>query len=70
MAKKTATVKKEYRIVRYLKEVRAEVRKIIWPSRRSTANLTGIVLAVTVSMSIALGLVDWVFTQVFGLIIR
>ena len=67
--KQAATAKKEHRILRYFKEVRAEVRKIIWPSRRATVNLTGIVLGVTVSMSIALGLVDWAFTKLFGLFI-
>jgi preprotein translocase subunit SecE len=56
-------------IIRYLKEVRAEVRKIVWPSQRTASNLTLIVLAVTVFMSILLGLVDWVFTQLFALIV-
>lgn len=56
-------------IVRYLKEVRAEVRKIVWPSQRTAINLTLIVLAVTVFMSILLGVVDWVFTQLFALIV-
>jgi len=56
-------------IIRYLKEVRAEVRKIVWPSQRTAINLTLIVLAVTVFMSMALGLVDWIFTQLFALIV-
>ncbi len=56
-------------IVRYLKEVRAEVRKIVWPSRPVTINLTLIVLAVTVFMSILLGLIDWIFTKLFAFIV-
>jgi len=67
---RTAAPKKEYRVVRYLREVRAEVRKVVWPSRRNTLKLTGIVLAVTAAMSIALGLIDWVFSRVFSLILR
>ena len=71
MAKKSATpAKKENRIVRYFKEVRAELRKVVWPSRRTTIRLTGIVFGVTVAMSVTLGLIDWIFTQVFALIIR
>jgi preprotein translocase subunit SecE len=61
--------KKEYRIVRYFKEVRAELRRVVWPSRRTTIRLTSIVFGVTVAMSLALGLIDWIFTQVFTLII-
>lgn len=70
MAKRAVTLaRKEYRIVRYFKEVRAELRRVVWPSRRTTIRLTSIVFGVTVGMSLALGLIDWVFTQVFTLII-
>lgn len=72
MAKKAEavvkTVKKENRIVRYLKEVRAELGKVVWPSRRSTINLTAIVLAVTAAMSVLMGVLDWLFAKLFALI--
>ena len=45
------------------------MRKVIWPTREATTSLTVIVLAVTVAMSAALGLIDWLFTQLFALII-
>lgn len=61
--------KKESRIVRYFKEVRAEIRKVVWPSRKTTMNLTLIVLGVTAVMSATLGLIDWLFAQLFTLII-
>ena len=70
MAKKKAVArKKEHRVIRYLREVRAEIRKVIWPSRQSTINLTSIVLGVTVAMSVAMGLLDWLFARLFALII-
>ena len=70
MAKKAAVqAKKENRFLRYFKEVRAELRKVVWPSREEATNLTAIVLGVTVSMSVALGLIDWVLTRLFALII-
>lgn len=62
--------KKEYRIVRYLKETRAELGKVVWPSRRNATNLTGIVLAVTASMSLVLGLIDWIFSKLIALIVN
>jgi len=58
------------RITRYFKEVKAEVQKVVWPSRRAALNLTGIVLAVTITMSLALGLIDWVFSRLFTLFLR
>ena len=63
------SAKKESRLVRYFKEVRAELQKVAWPSRRNTINLTMIVLGVTAAMSMALGLIDWIFTKLFGLVI-
>ncbi len=61
--------KRQNRIARYLREVRAEVSKVVWPSQRATLNLTGVVLATMFVMSVALGLVDWIFTRLFALII-
>lgn len=70
IAKRAATAPaRENRVVRYLKEVRAELRKVTWPSRRVATNLTIIVITVTVLASAALGLVDWVFARLFALII-
>jgi len=63
------SIKKENRVISYLKSVRAEIKKVVWPSRRTTLNLTGIVFGVTVVMSIAMGLVDWLFSKLFALII-
>jgi len=63
------TVKKENRIVRYFKEVRAELGKVVWPPRRNALNLTAIVLAVTASMSILMGVLDWLFAKLFALIL-
>ena len=70
MAKQAAQpVKKDNKLVRYFKEVRAELRNVIWPTRKEATNLTVIVLGVTVAMSIALGLIDWLLTELFTLII-
>lgn len=53
--------KKENAIVRYLRETRAELRKVHWPTRQEAWNLTKVVLIVTVSMAILLGLLDYLF---------
>ena len=68
MAKAKAT--KENFIIRYFKETRAELRKVNWPSRQEALNLTLIVVVFTVSMAALLGIIDYIFAWVFGLIIR
>jgi preprotein translocase subunit SecE len=57
-----AAQKSENRLVRYLKETRAELRKVTWPTRQQATNLTLIVLAVTVAMALFLGAFDLIFS--------
>ena len=66
MAKTKATKKKAKParanvIVRYFRETRAELGKVHWPTREEAWNLTKVVLAVTVSMALLLGLLDYLF---------
>lgn len=60
---------KENPIARYFRETKAELQKVVWPSRKETINLTVIVLAVTVVMSIAMGLIDFLFSRLFSLLV-
>jgi preprotein translocase subunit SecE len=65
-----AAARKENFIIKYLKETRAELRKVSWPTWREALNLTGIVIAVTVFMAALLGVMDFVFSKFFSLIIH
>lgn len=56
-------------VARYLKEVRSEMSKVIWPTREQTTNLTSVVLAVMVAMSIFLGVLDYIFGGLIQLLI-
>lgn len=57
-------------IVRYLRDTRAELRKVTWPTREEAWNLTLIVLGTVVAMSIILGTADFVFSKIMqGIII-
>ena len=42
----------------YLKQVVAELRKVIWPNRKQMVSYTGVVLAFLVFMTALIGLVD------------
>jgi len=69
MAKDKKAVRRELGVIRYLRETRAELKKVTWPTREEAMNLTYIVLGVTLAFSVFLGLLDWIFTQVFQLIL-
>ncbi len=49
---------------RFLREVRAELRKVIWPNRKETILYTSVVL---ISVG-AVALIIWVFDSVLSLI--
>jgi preprotein translocase subunit SecE len=55
------TPKEDNAVIRYLKETRAELRKVVWPTREETKNLTLIIVSVTVAMAMFLGLLDYIF---------
>ena len=65
-----AAPKKDNIITRYVKETRAELRKVTWPTRQEALNLTLIVVGFTIFMAALLGIIDYIFAWVFGLIIR
>ncbi len=61
-AAKAKAKKRENAIVRYLRDTRAELKKVHWPSRQEAWRLTQIVLAVTVGMATFLWLMDVLFS--------
>lgn len=56
-------VKSDNPIMRYLRETRAEIAKVAWPTVQETRNLSLIVIGVTIAMSFALGILDFVFSK-------
>jgi preprotein translocase SecE subunit len=57
-------------IVRLARETVAELRKVNWPTRREAASLTLIVLITLAITSTILGLLDFLFSQFFRLILE
>jgi preprotein translocase SecE subunit len=51
----------------YIEGVRAEMQKVVWPTREETRRLTTIVLSVTILSALVLGAVSFVFTELFVL---
>ena len=70
MTKAVAEKKNEENaIVRYLRETWYELRKVSWPTRSEAINLTIIVVSVTTFLALVLGFMDWLFSQIFGLLV-
>jgi preprotein translocase subunit SecE len=66
----TREIARENRISQYVRETRAELRKVVWPTREEAINLTAIVVGTIFAMSIFFGTVDYLLTQLFRLLIN
>ena len=58
------------RIKRWFKETAGELRKVSWPSREEALSLTRIVLIVTVILAAVLGVFDFIFARLVGLLVN
>jgi len=54
----------------FVRDIRAELRKVVWPTRRETVNLTMIVIGVSAAVGVFLGIVDFAFTEMFRLLLQ
>ena len=68
-SKNEASAKSANPVTKYLRETRAEIAKVTWPTRDEWIRLSGIVLAVTVVMALILGITDAVSAQLMNLIL-
>ena len=58
------------RIKRFLKEVRAELRKVVWPNRKELTTYTIVVIISVVIVAVFISLVDLGFGQILFLLRR
>ena len=56
-------------IRKFYRETIAELKKVSWPTRAEAISLTRVVLIVILAMGAFLGILDYLFTQLFGLIL-
>ena len=58
-------IQKENRVVHYFRETRAELRKVVWPTREEAINLTVVVVVTIIAMSAFFGVIDYLLTGLF-----
>ena len=57
-------------IGRFFREVRAELKKVIWPTRRETAIYTAVVVASVAFVAILMWVVDSIFSKALALLLK
>ena len=54
-------------IKRFFKDTKSELKKIVWLSRKTVLNNTGVVIIVLVISSVGIGIIDFIFNALVGL---
>jgi len=56
--------------VKFLKEVRRELQKVVWPTRAEVMRMTGLVIIVSLAVGIYIGLIDITLAKVLESVIK
>ncbi len=56
-------------MINYLKDVRAEMKHVSWPSRRMIAVYTAVVVGVSLATAVYLGIFDFIFAEIIKTVI-
>ncbi len=56
--------------VAFLKEVKTELAKVVWPTKKETIRLTTVVVGVSVSVGLFLGAIDYLLTKIMEIILQ
>lgn len=62
-------VKKPNKIQKWWRETVGELRKVTWPTKEDAIKMTKIVIIVVLATAVFLGVVDFVFSRLVGLLL-
>lgn len=55
--------------LQFLKEVRSELKKVVWPTREEAIKLTALVIAISLVVGFFIGALDFIFAKLMGVIL-
>ena len=57
-------------IKKFCKDLKGEIKKIVWPDAKTVLKSTAVVLAVVIACSIVIGVIDWLLSGGISLLER
>lgn len=58
------------KFIQYIKDSKAELKKVVWPTKKQLLNHTLLVIAVSLAVAAFLGIIDYGLTKLIELIIK
>lgn len=68
VTRRTSRPVANFKLGKFLREARAELRKVTWPNRKELITYTTVVIVATAIAAVFLGIVDLIFSQLIGLL--
>lgn len=66
----TATPNRGNKVMRFLREVKAEMKKVVWPTKNELINNTIVVFVTVLIVSAIIGIFDSIFSRLFHLLLQ
>ncbi|MFH1287027.1 MAG: preprotein translocase subunit SecE [Candidatus Magasanikbacteria bacterium] len=57
-------------LITYIKEAYAEMRKVVWPTKKQTTTFSIVVIALTLGVALFFGVLDYIFNLGLEAIIK
>ena len=57
------------KLINYIKSSRAELRKVVWPTKKQTRNHTLMVIGISIAVATFLGAVDFVLNKILEIFV-
>lgn len=54
-------------VTRFFRDLKGEMKKVVWPSKKQVVNNTGIVIVFVILASVVIGIMDFVFNSLVAL---
>lgn len=58
------------KVINFIREARAELKKVTWPNRKQLISSTIVVMITVIIVAIFLGVVDLVFSRIVAIILQ
>ena len=58
------------KVIQFFKESRAELKKVVWPTRDDVISSIKVVIISTILVAVILGLLDLGFTELFRILMK
>lgn len=58
------------RIIQFLREVKVELGKVVWPSRKEALKITVVVILFSLAIALFLGLIDYGLAKLIAILLN